>query len=96
MSPFKIGQSQDKGFSRYSPWKLTGNDFGITGKLRRINREIKGTTAGYGLQSMELGTSPTSASVNEPENDQQDDSADRGADDGGDDAGAEMNAELGK
>ena len=56
----------------------------------------KVTTAGYGLQSMELGTSPTSASVNEPENDQQDDSADRGADDGGDDAGAEMNAELGK
>jgi len=29
--------------------KLTGKDFGITGKLRRNNREIKGTTAGYGL-----------------------------------------------
>jgi hypothetical protein len=30
-----------KGFSRYSLWKLTGNDFGITGKRCSDNREIR-------------------------------------------------------
>jgi hypothetical protein len=37
-------------------------------------------------------TSPSSASVNEPEHNQQDDGSDRGADYGGDNAVAEMDA----
>lgn len=48
------------------------------------------TVTPHTLKTRDSQTSPSSASVNEPENDQQDDGPDRRANDGGDNAVAEM------